>query len=80
MTKPKQKGLAPYRGRALDFLLYSERLQHGQTNSTGLPPEFRRKILELVRSGRSLNATPEEFDVWRQTAMKWMKQEDADSV
>jgi transposase len=41
------------------------------------PPEFRRKIIELVRSGRSVAAVSREFDVSRQTVMNWLKQDDA---
>ena len=43
------------------------------------PPEFRRKIIELVRSGRSVAAVAREFDLSRQTVMNWLKQDDADS-
>lgn len=43
------------------------------------PPEFRRKIIELVRSGRSVAAVSREFDVSRQTVMNWLKQDDANS-
>lgn len=50
-----------------------------QTLSRAYPPEFRHKVLELVRSGRSVAAVSREFDVSRQTIMNWTKQEDADS-
>lgn len=43
------------------------------------PPEFRRRVLELVRLGRSVNAVAREFDVARQTIMNWQKQDDLDS-
>lgn len=43
------------------------------------PPEFRRRVLELVRSGRSVNAVAREFDISRQTIMNWQKQDDLDS-
>ncbi len=43
------------------------------------PPEFRHKVLELVRSGRSVAEISRQFDVSRQTIMNWMKQDDADS-
>ena len=43
------------------------------------PPEFRRRILELVRSGRSLNSISAEFKVARQSIMNWVKQEDLDA-
>jgi transposase len=43
------------------------------------PPEFRHKVLELTRTGRSVAAISRQFDVSRQTIMKWMKQDDADS-
>ena len=43
------------------------------------PPEFRRRILDLVRSGRSVSAVAGEFEVSRQTIMNWQKQDDLDS-
>jgi len=43
------------------------------------PPEFRHKVLELVRSGRSVNAVAGEFEVARQTIMNWLKQDDLDA-
>ena len=42
------------------------------------PPDFRQKILELVRSGRSGNAVAKQFGVSRQTITNWLKQDDAD--
>ncbi|MDP9025860.1 MAG: IS3 family transposase [Candidatus Eremiobacteraeota bacterium] len=45
----------------------------------GYPPEYRRKILELVRAGRSVASLSREFEVARPTIMGWMKQDDADS-
>lgn len=43
------------------------------------PPEFRRRILDLVRAGRSINSLSEEFTVARQSIMNWLKQDDLDS-
>jgi transposase len=43
------------------------------------PPEFRRRVLELVRSGRTMNAVAREFEISRQTIMNWLKQDDLDS-
>ena len=43
------------------------------------PPDFRHKVLELVRSGRSVAEISRQFDVSRQTIMNWVKQDDADS-
>jgi len=43
------------------------------------PPEFRRKIIELVRSGRSGNQVAEEFKISRQTLSNWLKQDDLDT-
>lgn len=43
------------------------------------PPEFRHKVLELVRSGRSINAVASEFEIARQTIMNWLKQDDLDA-
>lgn len=43
------------------------------------PPEFRRRIMQLARSGRSINSLSEEFGVARQSIMNWLKQDDLDS-
>lgn len=43
------------------------------------PPEFRHKVLELVRSGRSVNAVAHEFEIARQTIMNWVKQDEIDA-
>ena len=43
------------------------------------PPEFRRKILELVRAGRSLNALAKEFSISRQSIVNWVRQDDLDA-
>jgi len=40
------------------------------------PPEFRHKIIELVRSGRNANDVSREFDLSRQTIANWLKQDD----
>jgi transposase len=43
------------------------------------PPEFRQRILELIRSGRSGNAVARQFNVSRQTITNWLKQDERDS-
>lgn len=43
------------------------------------PPEFRRRVLELVRSGRSFLSVSQEFDVSRGAIKHWLKQDDLDS-
>ena len=43
------------------------------------PPEFRRKIVDLVRSGRPARAVAQEFQLSRQTISNWCKQDDLDS-
>ena len=42
------------------------------------PPEFRRRIVELVRSGRSIGAVAKEFEPSEPTIRKWIKQVDVD--
>jgi transposase len=42
------------------------------------PPEFRRRIVQLVRSGRTLNSVAIEFQVARQSVVNWVKQDDLD--
>ena len=43
------------------------------------PPEFRAKILELVRSGRSANSIAREYEIARLTITNWLKQDDLDA-
>jgi transposase len=43
------------------------------------PPEFRRRILDLVRSGRTVLSVSEEFSVSRGAIMYWLRQDDVDS-
>lgn len=43
------------------------------------PPDFRLKIIELARNGRSLNSLAEEFQVGRQTVRNWVKQSEIDT-
>jgi transposase len=43
------------------------------------PPEFRRRVLDRVGSGRNLSEVSREFQIARQTIMNWLKQEDLDS-
>lgn len=40
------------------------------------PPEFRRRVLELVRSGRTVLSVAQEFDVSRGAIKNWLKQDD----
>lgn len=42
------------------------------------PPEFRRKILDLVRAGRGVDDLAHEFEVGGQTIRNWLKQDDLD--
>lgn len=43
------------------------------------PPEFRHRVIELARAGRSINSLSEEFTVARGSIMNWLKQDDLDA-
>lgn len=43
------------------------------------PPEFRARILELVRAGRTVASLAKEFKVTDQTIRNWTRQADLDS-
>ena len=43
------------------------------------PPEFRQKILELIRAGETGNALARRFNVSRQTITNWLKQDERDT-
>ena len=43
------------------------------------PPEFRHKIIELVRAGRSVDELAREFEPSPQTIRNWVKQDELDS-
>ncbi len=59
------------------FPSYGERIHHGKRRT--YPPEFRRKVLELARSGRSLSDLSREFEVARQSIVNWLKPDDLDT-
>ena len=42
------------------------------------PPEFRRELVELVRSGRSPESLAKEFEPSAQSIRTWVKQADLD--
>lgn len=41
--------------------------------------EFRHKVLELVRAGRTPTAVAREYEIARQTIMNWLKQDEGDT-
>jgi transposase len=43
------------------------------------PPEFRQKVIELARSGRSLDELAREFSLAPQTVRNWCKQDALDA-
>lgn len=43
------------------------------------PPEFRSKLIELVRAGRSIDDLAREFEPSPQTIRNWIKQDELDS-
>ena len=42
------------------------------------PPEFRRQMVELVRSGRTPEALAKEFEPSAESIRNWVKQDDRD--
>lgn len=42
------------------------------------PPEYRRQLVDLVRSGRSADSLAREFEPTAQTIRAWVKQADID--
>lgn len=47
--------------------------------SAPYPTEFRQKIVELYRSGRSVAELCEEFEPCEQTVYRWIRQADIDA-
>ena len=43
------------------------------------PTEFLLKILQLVRSERSIGAVAREYEIARQSIVNWLKQDDLDA-
>ena len=50
----------------------------GKTRSP-YPPEFRERVVELVRSGRTPEELAEDFEPSAQTIRNWVKQADLDA-
>jgi transposase len=42
------------------------------------PPEYRKQLVDLVRSGRSVDSLAREFEPTAQTIRSWVKQADID--
>jgi transposase len=47
-------------------------------HSGSYPPDFRQKVVDLARTGRSLDGLAAEFGLARQTVRNWVKQSDVD--
>lgn len=43
------------------------------------PPEFRSKLIELIRAGRSIDELAREFEPSPQTIRNWIKQDELDN-
>ena len=48
------------------------------TSRPAYPPEFRRRMIELVRAGQSPEALGRKFDPSAQTIRNWVRQADLD--
>ncbi len=60
----------------MDTFRFTEKESAMGKHPGSYPPEFRHKIIELVRSGRNANEVSREFDLSRQTITNWLKQDD----
>jgi transposase len=47
-------------------------------NRPSYPPEYRKQLVDLVRSGRSADSLAREFEPSAQTIRAWVKQADLD--
>lgn len=63
----------------MDSFRFAEKESIMGKHPRSYPPEFRRKIIELVHSGRSGSQVAEEFKISRQTLSNWLKQDDLDT-
>lgn len=43
------------------------------------PPDFRARVIDLVRSGRTIGSLSREFNVSEQSIRVWVKQADLDA-
>ena len=50
-----------------------------QRHRDAYPPEFRRKLIELARTGRTPEQLAEEFEPSAQTIRNWIKQDQLDA-
>lgn len=46
---------------------------------SSFPPEFRQKVIELHRAGRSVKELAQQFEPGEQTIRNWIKQDELDS-
>jgi transposase len=53
--------------------------QESTVSSKRYPPEYRRRIIELVRSGRRVTEIAREFKLYEITIYRWLKQAKVDA-
>jgi len=63
----------------VDTFRFAEKESTMAKHPWSYPPEFRHKIVELIRSGRSTVDISQEFKLARQTISNWVKQDDLDT-
>jgi hypothetical protein len=63
-------------GGLVDFMLS---LAEGTACRRGYPPEFRRKVLDLLKAGRTVAQLPRDLQISDQTICNWRRQEMIDT-
>ena len=66
--------------RGVGFLEFSatSRLEEGLVGRRGYPPEFRRKVLDLLEAGRPVADVAQDLDISDQTIYNWRRQDRID--
>lgn len=56
-----------------------ESVHDAEKTPSPVPPEFRRRLIELVRAGRTPESLAEDFEPTAQCIRNWVKQADLDA-
>jgi transposase len=78
LTNPVRTGsleLTRFRGHPM---VWGERTVHDAQEPSAVPPEFRQRIIDLVRKGRTPEELARQFEPSAQAIRNWMRQADRD--
>src|SRR5881227_2160201 len=78
-SAPPSQGNLPRKSLTLNGPVFGEQISRMPRYRTAYPPEFRRQLVDLVRSGRTPEELAREFEPTAQSISTWVKQAERDA-